>query len=289
MPQDLSVRGQVARRWAVVFHIVLKMDGVLAALENECLGDGEALAVRPGQGYAQLISARREDERRLIRLPQHLVRGRGFTRAAYQAALQQVTCGRRFVAQQPHGNIRCVLAQGVLQQVGAIEFAALEVDGDVQHVGGDMQLCGRPIRFGCGRGGGRRGRSCGGGRVGRRRRCRRRGQLRHRVAERARRCAGGGRTWLSDGADRRLVVMQPGLIIQKQDRGEDAPKHQTDIRHGSVSCPARGRSRLARMDDNVAGGASRARTRAQHHSARSRYAHSRSNWDRSGSWASASG
>ena len=135
----------------------------------------------------------------------------------------------------------------------------------------------------------RRGRRRRAGRVGRRRRCRRRGhcRLRHRVAERARRRAGRCGTGLN-GADRRLVVMQPGLIIQKQDRGEDAPKHQTDIRHGSVSCPARGRSRLARMDDSVAGGASRARNRARHHNARSRYAHSKSSWDRSGSWASAS-
>ena len=63
------------------------------------------------------------------------MRRRGFAGGAGEPALQQVQSRRRFAAQQPDRNIRRILAQRISSEIGLIEFAALQIDADIEHIG----------------------------------------------------------------------------------------------------------------------------------------------------------
>ena len=67
------------------------------------------------------------------------MRRRGFAGAADQAGLQQIQRVRRIAAQEPDRNIRRIFAQRIFQQIGLIELAALQIDGDIEHIGEHVQ------------------------------------------------------------------------------------------------------------------------------------------------------
>ena len=232
--QDLRVRGETARGVALVVHVVHEIDGVPTALEDECLGHRQAVAVRPGHRHAQFRRSGGQHVGALRGRPGREVRGRRFARAADEAALQEIQRLRDGIL-QPHRYVGCVLVQRILREVRTVDLAALQVDGQIEDVGLDMQRrgCGR-LRCGIGSGGRprRRGRGCGlQPRRSRRRRGLRRFSLRYRIGEcpGSARGAGGGLR----GGERRLlaVVMHPRFVVQIQDRRKGDPEHDANIRH----------------------------------------------------------
>ena len=136
--------------------------------------------------------------------------------------------------EQPDRNVGSILAQRILQQIGLIQFAALQIDHDVEHVGRDMQRqkctgvrLGRSARRRRERLRGRRwyGRgSCG--------RCRRSGarDLRHRIAESTGLVSGRGQR---GGAlrPRRRIIVHPRFVVQVQDCGKRKPQEHASVRH----------------------------------------------------------
>ena len=139
VPQDLRVGQQMPWCGAGVLHIVNQVDRIRAACEHEGLGYGQSLTISPGQRYAHFLGACRQRERFLGRDPNRKMRGCRFAGGARQTGLQQVQRSRRFAAQEPDRNVRRILAQWVAQEIGLIKLAALQIDGDVEHVGGHMQ------------------------------------------------------------------------------------------------------------------------------------------------------
>ena len=240
MPQELRIRGKRARAWPGVLHGVFQTDGIATPRKDEGLGHGEALAVVPGQRHEQLFRFRRELVRRLLGGPRGKVRRRGFARCTDETGLQHVQ-GRVAVAvQQAHRHVRVVLVQRIFADVGAFEFAALQVDEDVEHIGDDVQRCtygGRTGRDTANRGSRQGSPECcrtrrtrGGGRG------RHRGGrpslwvcgLRDRIAQGPRGRIGGAR---AENRCRSRVVVIPRLVIQIEERGKRHPQHDPDIRH----------------------------------------------------------
>ena len=159
--QELRIRGQFAGGGRVVAHVIDQIDGIAAAGQHKGLGDGETMAVAPDQRHAQFGRARTEFEGAAARAPGGQMRGRGFARLAGETRLQHVQRRRTVLIEEPYRYVRGVLAQRIVPQVRTIEFTALQVDVELEHVGAHVQ-------------------HGGGGHGGRRRRNRRRSGLRHR-------------------------------------------------------------------------------------------------------------
>ncbi len=136
--QELRIRRQLARRGAGVLHIVNQIDGILAACEDEGLRHGQSLTIRPSQRHPQFLGARGKHEGFLHRTPCRKMRRRGFAGSADETGLQQVQGIGRLTAQKSDRDVRRVLTQRILQEIGLIELAAFQIDHHVEHIGADM-------------------------------------------------------------------------------------------------------------------------------------------------------
>ena len=90
MAQELRIGGQFPRRRAGIFHIVVEADGILAALENESLGDRQSLTIAPGQRHTQFVGAGLQRIGALGSLEVGQMRRGRHARASGEPALQQV-------------------------------------------------------------------------------------------------------------------------------------------------------------------------------------------------------
>ena len=225
--QDLRVRARSPGRAAAVVDLVLHVDAVLAAVEHEGLGDRHC-ALTPGERHAQLVAA---IEAVLgLRAREGREMG-GIRRGARlgQTRLQLVARQRIVLVLQAHPR-GLALHLRIGGQIHPRERAATRADVEVEyvraHVHAGRRGAGAGRRAGGARGGRRPGFTVGaltrGG-------CRGPGCLGNPGAEivRWRSCV-RGRAQRRRGRRlrRRPVVVQPGLVVDQQQRRERDPQPQ---------------------------------------------------------------
>ncbi len=138
MAQQARVGRERAWRRAVVTHVIPQVDGIGAAFEGEGLGHHQTLAVGPGERHGELVGVRGQRIVAALGRPLGQMGGRVFPRRPRQARLQQVEI-RRVGVEQAHRHVRVVLVQRILQEVGAIELAAPQIDVEIEHIRGHVQ------------------------------------------------------------------------------------------------------------------------------------------------------